>query len=497
MVAGHPPTGAAPEAGGVPGPLCRRVRAIAGAAAAELPPGPLLSEIHSVLDRLAEPGLRIAVGGRMKAGKSTLINALVGQEVAATAATECTLLVAWFRAGPQNRVVVHSTDGRRVETGARPGGGIPYELSGLGVPLEEIQELEVELANRRLAEYTIVDTPGVDSLSGLDDVAMAALARADALLYVMPHPGQGEQEALEALRRKASGSITAATVLGVLSRIDELGSGTGDPWPHARRIAGRYSRSLTGLVGTIVPVVGLLAQAAAGDGYTDDDTARIARLAATTEADLTEALYSGDAFLAWDAGPLPAGDRRRLLGLLGRHGIAEAFAAWHSGTRGSAAMLSHLRAASGIDELESEIRGRFVASADRLRAARAIHSLDQAAGGAGGDDRVLVALRAGLAEVRTHPLMRQAELGTALADLASGTLTLPEPDGRELVALATGGSPAACLGLPAGTDRPTQAREADRLAARWRVIENTARQRVTRRHARAARELYEALYFLD
>lgn len=63
--------------------------------------------------RLGKAGLRIAVGGRVRAGKSTLINALVGQDVAATAATECTLLVAWFRNGPQNQVVVHRVDGAR------------------------------------------------------------------------------------------------------------------------------------------------------------------------------------------------------------------------------------------------------------------------------------------------------------------------------------------------------------------------------------------------
>jgi hypothetical protein len=58
--------------------------------------------------RLSESALRIAVGGRLKAGKSTLVNALLGQRLAATAVTECTLIVVWSRYAPQNRVEVRA-----------------------------------------------------------------------------------------------------------------------------------------------------------------------------------------------------------------------------------------------------------------------------------------------------------------------------------------------------------------------------------------------------
>lgn len=57
----------------------------------------------------------------------------------------------------------------------------------------------------------------------------------------------------------------------MLSRIDELGTGKGDPWPEATRIAAGYEARLRALLSGVVPVVGMLAQATLADGLTDQD----------------------------------------------------------------------------------------------------------------------------------------------------------------------------------------------------------------------------------
>ena len=48
--------------------------------------------LTAVRDRLDEP-LRVAIAGRVKSGKSTLLNALVGDRLAPTDAGECTRIV--------------------------------------------------------------------------------------------------------------------------------------------------------------------------------------------------------------------------------------------------------------------------------------------------------------------------------------------------------------------------------------------------------------------
>src|SRR5512138_3921251 len=65
--------------------------------------------------RLDEP-LRVAIAGRVKSGKSTLLNALVGERLAPTDEGECTRIVTWYR------------DGHTYEVLARPQSGAPRQL---------------------------------------------------------------------------------------------------------------------------------------------------------------------------------------------------------------------------------------------------------------------------------------------------------------------------------------------------------------------------------
>ena len=66
--------------------------------------------LHDQLRRLDEP-LRVAIAGKVKAGKSTLLNALVGEQVAPTDAGECTRVVTWYRDGTTPRIVLHPRTG--------------------------------------------------------------------------------------------------------------------------------------------------------------------------------------------------------------------------------------------------------------------------------------------------------------------------------------------------------------------------------------------------
>ena len=70
------------------------------------------NELERIGQRLNQP-IRIALAGTLKAGKSTLVNALVGEDIAPTDATEATRIVTWFRNGPTPKVTANHRGGRR------------------------------------------------------------------------------------------------------------------------------------------------------------------------------------------------------------------------------------------------------------------------------------------------------------------------------------------------------------------------------------------------
>ena len=77
------------------------------------------ARLMAVRDRLDEP-LRVAVAGRVKSGKSTLLNALVGERLAPTDAGECTRIVTWYRDGHTYQVTARPARRRAAAAAVHP-----------------------------------------------------------------------------------------------------------------------------------------------------------------------------------------------------------------------------------------------------------------------------------------------------------------------------------------------------------------------------------------
>src|SRR5829696_3906008 len=86
--------------------------------------GATQAQVTDVRRRLGEP-LRVAIAGRLKAGKSTLVNALIGRRVAPTEVGECTRIVTQFRYGTSDRVDVVRRNGTRASLPLDESGMIP------------------------------------------------------------------------------------------------------------------------------------------------------------------------------------------------------------------------------------------------------------------------------------------------------------------------------------------------------------------------------------
>lgn len=327
----------------------------------------LAQRVSPVAAGLGEP-LRLAVVGRVNAGKSTLVNALVGRHVAPTAAGECTRVVARYRYGSPDRAEVVGRDGTR-RTLALVGGRLP---DALPVAPEAVAHIDVFLQSAALRTKTLVDTPGLASAT--TDASHAAAADADAVLFLFRDAERLAE--VDFLREftAACGPFAAAGInaAGVLSHADLLTPGAdGDPFAVARPIADRLARDRAHELAGVVPVSGLLAETARTGAVTDADARALEVLGRLAPAQRQLAL----------AGHLlPSGIEAATLDRLVRH--LGAYATTHPPAAATAAdLLRWLEDTSGVAAIEALIADELVARADLLKSARALAALALAARG--------------------------------------------------------------------------------------------------------------------
>jgi hypothetical protein len=418
------------------------------------------------LQRLDEP-LRVAIAGKVKAGKSTLLNALVGEAVAPTDAGECTKVVTWYRNGPAPRIVMYPKDGEPAALPVvRRDGALEIDLAG--ATAERLDRLVVDWPAQSLRAMTLIDTPGVASINdGVSKRTVRFLepdddtpTEADAVLYLMRHLHVADAEFLEAFTDQGVARATAVNTVAVISRADEIGAGRMDAMFAARAIATRYRSepALRGLCQNVVAVAGLLAHT--GRTLRQAEFAALTSLAELPREELDASLLSIDRFVrAADT----AEARRELVRRFGLFGIRVAASLIRQGTRSPGALADELVARSGLGELQRVLQVQFGERRDLLKARSALLALDRlvrADGDARGLGRQIERILTGAHEF--------AEL-RLLSALRSGMVWLPEQVASEAERLlgGTGSAPAARLGLPENAPREELHRAAFHALRRW------------------------------
>ncbi|MEV6346766.1 dynamin family protein [Actinoplanes sp. NPDC051851] len=440
-------------------------------------------QVRQIGDRLHEP-LRVAIAGRLKAGKSTLVNALIGRRVAPTAAGECTRVVTRFRYGPADRVDIVTRTGERQSRPLDDDGMVPARL---GVPARDIAYLDVTLTSDSLRDLTVVDTPGLSSTDvassarasmlignapfddDIDVDSADAVATAEAVIYVFTQAVRADDlQALHAFH-DASAKLAASPInaLGVLAKVDTLAGGAGDPWPIAGPLAAGQAALLSRTVGDVVPVAGLLAETAEAGRLTAADRDALAVLAGLPAAELTLLLTSVDLFRTLPA-PVSPGIRERLLARLDLYGIGFACALLTASPRLSTGeLVRQLLAASGFPRLRQTLEQSFGWRSDAIKAGWALTRLDRIAGHTA-DPLVRETIRDALERTLREPAYHRLRLLDAAQRAATGAVRLPADREQELIRLATSDDPRWILALP-GAAIPELATAAVAAAGRWRA----------------------------
>lgn len=164
--------------------------------------------------------LKIVLMGEVKAGKSTLINALAGGEVAPTNVTETTAAIMIMRYGDKEEARIHFASGNNIEGTAAE---IYDELNrhhGNQDYFSKVDYVEVCLPLPNLRSLHIVDTPGLMSVTDANGKRTESFfQQSDVVLWVFNGHYLGQSDVNEEIEKV---SEMGKPVIGIINRIDEI-----------------------------------------------------------------------------------------------------------------------------------------------------------------------------------------------------------------------------------------------------------------------------------
>lgn len=307
---------------------------------------PALTDLHRELEqcraRLHQP-MRVAIVGLIKAGKSTMMNALLGEAVVATGTVETTFNVNWLRYGEKPALTVHFKDGRPPESKSYD------ELAALTRRADEnrdyllgIKYIQVDYPNSILQTFNLIDTPGLESYyeedakntrdfimshgQELTEVTQREASHADAVLYLFSYSvSTADKSVVEEFLGPALGRATPINAIGVLTKVDGYWSDYDNPIEAADTICRRLSENsqVCNLFYAVYPVCGLLALGA--QTLQPDEFEILTRLSMIPAERLDRLVRNVMAFgkreYPDDPNIPPVAERQRVMHRLGQYGV--------------------------------------------------------------------------------------------------------------------------------------------------------------------------------
>jgi hypothetical protein len=473
-----------------------------------------LTQAKAQLDR----PMTVAVVGRIKAGKSTMTNALLGQRLAATGPIECTYNVNWFHFGETPSLIVHYRDGRpperhepeELERLTRRAAQSPEALAG-------IDYIDVRARSPLLRRFSLVDTPGLDSAYVADSKNTAAFLglhsaqisertaaearNADAVLYLFSRALAASGAAVvEEFQGPAFGRATPLNAIGVLTKVDANWRSADDPLEHGRKSAADWMREPESrrLFFAIRPVCALVALGA--ETLTEEEYEALRALSVLSGEALRSALGSARRFAAPKlAGvKVDAALRGALFERLGAYGIVLATDLLRKRKLKREALARELYRASGMADLEDLVVSHFGNRALLIKLERLVGELRalclrERGRRRGAELRAVLAVDDALdgLSVREHAF---AELAV-LRRHYEGALDLDGGEIEELLRVTgeSGTSIEERLGAEAGTPPDDLVAIAARRVAHWSLRAQLGSTKATLDAATTLRRSYERL----
>lgn len=154
-----------------------------------------VEDLSIASDNLAKGVFRLMVLGDMKRGKSTLLNALLGENLLPSDVNPCTALLTVLRYGPEKKVTVYFNDGKSPEQIDFKSFKRRYTIDpGEAKRLEEEKKEAFPDIDYAVVEYPlallekgveIVDSPGLNDTEARNELSLGYINNCHAILFVL------------------------------------------------------------------------------------------------------------------------------------------------------------------------------------------------------------------------------------------------------------------------------------------------------------------------
>lgn len=299
-------------------------------------PRAVCEEMEGLIPKVEQPCV-VAVVGRVKAGKSSFINALLGDDLATVGTTETTATINYFRFGtpsdPNRPVRCFWRNGHYEDVGVDFLRGLQGNDLATLQRADGIERLEYRLRNEFLRQVTLVDTPGTGAAVGEHEHRTAEYIRlqknlrarhdeesrklgetCDAVIYLIGAVArETDRVFLEEFNSMRQGSaVGARNAIGVMAKIDLSKELMRERVSLASKAAVRLKDDLN----TVLPIsAGLKRALDRLRGTNEDDVVELVRGLARMTAERREKLLSDESlFLELEDEILPRERRGHLRG---------------------------------------------------------------------------------------------------------------------------------------------------------------------------------------